>query len=72
MINLTDEMHKAGWTHTWLGERCPNRWKCLIGCHCHRLAPGALIDDLKEHYKIEAWTINVPAHADLPEWAKRG
>jgi len=69
-MNLTDEMEKAGWTHGFLGERCPNEWKCATSCGCHRLAPGALLDDLKAHYKIEAWTIHVPTFASLPSWAE--
>jgi len=69
--DLVAEMEEAGWKHGWLGVRCPNQWKCQIGCACHRLAPGALADDLAAHYKIEAWTKQVPAHQEYaPLWTR--
>jgi hypothetical protein len=36
-------------------ERCPNGWRCKIGCACHRLTEAELAVDLSEHFDVATY-----------------
>ena len=36
-------------------ERCPNGWRCTIGCACHRLSEEERKADLANHYHLATY-----------------